>query len=215
MSPDGSTKPSPEERLLRLIRGKGPAVPGAAPPARHSAAGSSPGATGGSGTAVVARHLQWPTIAAIGLGGVLVAEVGYLAIQLMRPLPPIVVPAAPEIPAAAPTNEAPSPVDVPPLPGSVSRPLFVSSLASTASTAPVASPQSSAPSAKANSLVTRLTLMGIVAGDPAQVVIEDTETKKTYFVTVGQAVAEGAVLEQVLDNRVILNLNGEKIPLSL
>jgi type II secretory pathway component PulC len=64
-------------------------------------------------------------------------------------------------------------------------------------------------------LVTRLTLSGIVAGDPAQAIIEDTETKKTYFVTAGQPVAEGAVLDQVESNRVILDLNGEKITLSL
>ena len=57
--------------------------------------------------------------------------------------------------------------------------------------------------------------MGIVAGEPAQAIIEDTQTNKTYFVTAGQAVVEGAVLDKVLDNRVILDLDGEKIELSL
>ena len=57
--------------------------------------------------------------------------------------------------------------------------------------------------------------MGIVSGDPGEAVIEDAETKKTYFVTTGQAVVEGATLERVLDNRVILDLGGEKIELTL
>jgi len=60
-----------------------------------------------------------------------------------------------------------------------------------------------------------LTLMGIVSGNPAQAIIEDAETKKTYFVTPGQMVVDGAVLERVLDNRVVLDLNGEKIDLTL
>ena len=72
-----------------------------------------------------------------------------------------------------------------------------------------------APSGSANLLSSRLTLMGIVSGEPAQAIIADSQTQKTYFVSVGQPVAEGAMLEQILDNRVILNYSGEKIELTL
>ena len=57
--------------------------------------------------------------------------------------------------------------------------------------------------------------MGIVAGDSPQAIIEDSETKKTFFVTAGQMVVDGAVVEQVLDHRVVLTVAGEKIELSL
>lgn len=57
--------------------------------------------------------------------------------------------------------------------------------------------------------------MGIVSGNPGQAIIEDSQTKKTHFVTVGQVVVEGAVVEQVLDHHVILDLDGEKIDLTL
>ena len=64
-------------------------------------------------------------------------------------------------------------------------------------------------------MAARLTLMGIMAGNPGQAIIEDSQTKKTYFVTVGQGVVEGAVVEKILDNRIQLDLAGEKIELSL
>ena len=57
--------------------------------------------------------------------------------------------------------------------------------------------------------------MGIMAGNPGQAIIEDTQTKKSYFVSPGQPVVDGAMLDQVLDNRVILDFEGEKIELSL
>ena len=207
MSPDGSTKPSPEERLLRLIRAKGAGV-SAAHPARQAAAAT---AIGGSGIPV----LRWPVAVGGGLALVLAMEIVYLIIQLMHPLPVVHIPPVPEIPITAPMTEPPPPVDVPSLSGSVSRPLFVSSLMTVLPGTSTEPPRTAGPSTQANDLAARLTLMGIVAGDPAQAVIEDSETKKTYFVTAGQAVAGGAVLEQVLDNRVILNLNGEQISLSL
>ncbi|MBI4341703.1 MAG: hypothetical protein HY598_05420 [Candidatus Omnitrophica bacterium] len=208
MSPDGSTRPSPEERLLRLIRAKGPAA-SQVTPARQAAS-----AAVGSGVSVAQTPLRWPVLVGGALTVVLAAELVYLLLQLARPLPSVQIPPLPEIPAAAPAGELPPPVDVPQLAGSVLRPLFVSSLVAAPSDAAAPS-AGAAPSVKAKDLVARLTLMGIVAGDPAQAIIEDAETKKTYFVTTGQAVTEGAVLEEVLENRVILSLNGERITLSL
>ena len=98
--------------------------------------------------------------------------------------------------------------DMPSLTASAARALFApSAFTADASHAP--------PSVSAKLLASRLTLMGIVSGNPAQAIIEDSQTQKTYFVTTGQAVVEGAVLEQVLDNRVVLDLGGEKIELTL
>ena len=212
MSPDGSTKPSPEERLLRLIRAKGPGA-SAANPVRQTAAAAA--VIGGSGMSATAPALRWPVAVGGGLAMLLAIEIVYFVIQMARPLPPVHIPPVPDIPTTAPMTEPPPPVDVPQLTGSVSRPLFVSSLATGLPGTSTEPPKTAGPSTEAKDLAARLTLMGIVAGDPAQAVIEDSQTKKTYFVTAGQAVAEGAVLEQVLDNRVILNLNGEQISLSL
>ncbi len=212
MSPDGSTKPSPEERLLKLIRAKPAAAVSAGV---RQAVGLNPAvALAGSGTAAGTQPLRWPVLVGGGLVAVIILELIYLAIQMVRPLPLVATPPVPEIPVTAPMSEVP-PVEVPSVAGSLTRPLFVSSLATLSGSAAPDAPKPTGPSETAKSLVTRLTLSGIVAGDPAQAIIEDTETKKTYFVTAGQPVAEGAVLDKVESNRVILDLNGEKITLSL
>ena len=67
----------------------------------------------------------------------------------------------------------------------------------------------------ASAFSSRLTLIGVVDGDPPQAIIEDAEGKKTLFVSVGQQVAGGPVVEAITKNRVTLNLNGAKIELSL
>jgi len=203
-------KPPPEEKLLRLIRGKGavprsqaaPQAEGAAPaPAGGAAVASRPPA----GTAGRARRL--PSLrAAISLLGVVVGiELIILLVQVVRPLPTVTVPVASPAPAeGAASAGAP---ELPSLTAAASRPLFAPPAA------PAAGPAS--PSGSATQLASRLTLMGIVSGHPAQAIIEDSQTKKTYFVTEGQTVVDGAVLEQVLDSRVVLNLSGERIELGL
>lgn len=212
-------KPSPEERLLTLIRGKPTQAPaGAGGPSARAGEGA-PAAMATSGTVPLSPSLRWPKLVTGGLCAVLVMEVIYLAIQIIQPLPEIAMPAIPEPPlsrtAAGETPAAPPPPpEMPSLAASASRPLFVSSAAAGPATSP-SMPTQAAPSSLAKAVAARLTLLGIVAGDPPQVVIEDSETKKTYFVSTGQSVVEGAVVEQVLDNRVILDLAGEKIDLSL
>ena len=57
--------------------------------------------------------------------------------------------------------------------------------------------------------------MGIVAGNPSQAILEDSKTGKTYFVSVGQSAVDGAVLEEVRDNRVVLSVGGERFELGL
>ena len=200
--------PTPEEKLLRLIRGKG---------TRQAAEGTMPAPAGGAAAATrppaapPGRARRAPSLrAAIGfLGAVLGAELVLLLVQVLRPLPTVTVPVVIASPVERPAvPEAPAAPDVPSVAAAASRPLF----------APPAAPaaaEPSRPSGSATQLASRLTLMGIVAGHPAQAIIGDSQTQKTYFVTAGQTVVEGAVVEQVLENRVVLDLAGEKIELTL
>lgn len=215
MSPDGSTNPLPEEKLLNLIRAQQaqrPVVAATVP------AGGSRGIAGSTAARQrPERGIRWvkPVVGCLSL--VLLVEVVALILQFTRPLPtlsPAVHPAGGRhggVGLHKPSVEAPPSEALPVLAESVSRPLF----APMAVGVPSSQGSRTSPSASGKSLASRLTLMGIVAGNPAQVIIEDAETKKTYFVTVGQMVVDGAVLKQVLDNRVVLDLDGEKIELSL
>jgi len=208
-------KPSPEERLLSLIRGKPAQPPGGGGPLGRAGEAA---AAAASGTAILRPVIRWPKLVAAGLCAVLAAEAVYLAVQLIQPLPNVTVPPIPPPAVGAGAGEASAaPAQLPAMPSlaaSASRPLFAS--AATAAAASSASSVAQAgPSGLAKALAARLTLLGIMGGDPPQVVIEDAETKKTFFVSTGQSVVEGAVVEQVLDNRVILDLAGEKIDLSL
>ena len=214
MSPDGSTNPPPEEKLLRLIRGKEvkPAAATVAAPAGRPM----PAAVFKLGEAPRGAVRRWPRIAGITFSALLGLEAAYLILQLIRPAPVIQVPAVPSLTRTAPpTTDPAAPAvslpEIPSLSASATRPLFAPPVQVGSSTTPT----TGLPSVAAKTLAARLSLMGIIAGDPAQAIIEDAQTKKTYFVTVGQAVVEGAVLQQVLDHRVILELQGEKIELTL
>ncbi len=212
MSPDGSTKPPPEEKLLRLIRGKSVRPEGGAD---RSAASAKRFTRIGVGSALTVRTqgLPWSKVVMIGFGVVVAVEAIGLAVQLMRPPPEVRIPAMGSLPPVEPSSLK-RPLDaLPSLASSASRPLFAVPVE--VSTAPSASHPRTSPSSAAKMLASRLSLMGIVAGEPAQAIIEDAQTRKSYFVATGQAVVEGAILEQVLDNRVILDLDGEKIELTL
>ena len=209
MSPDGSVKPPPEEKLLRLIRGKG------AKPQAESAA-----AAGSVAIVMVASDARqrlkrpaWSQVAVAVLGAAVGVEMLWVVWQAAWPLPQVEMPPVGMEPGneavSGPDEAAATVPDMPSLAASARESLF--SPASAAGAAAGFAP----PSSSATLLASRLTLMGIVAGDPAQAIIEDAQTQKTYFVTAGQAVVEGAVLEQVLDNHVVLNLGGEKIELTL
>ena len=211
MSPDGSTKPPPEEKLLKLIRGKEPRAPVAPTMAAAGGGGSRPMVFGT--VPIRAPETRWTTLAAGVFGVAFVLEALYLAVLATRPLPTVTVPAVETLLPPEPGNAAASPPTIPSLATSAPRALFASPVV--VPTIPAPAPTRAAPSGSARLLASRLTLMGIVSGEPAQAIIEDSQTKKTYFVTIGQSVIEGAVLEQVLDNRVILDLDGEKIELTL
>ncbi|MBI4323170.1 MAG: hypothetical protein HY596_02725 [Candidatus Omnitrophica bacterium] len=70
-------------------------------------------------------------------------------------------------------------------------------------------------SEQARAWAARLTMLGAMTGTIAQAVIEDTQTHKTYLVTVGQRVLESLVVEEIRDNRVVLSWEGEHVELSL
>ena len=211
MSPDGSITPPPEEKLLRLIRAKGP---------KPAEPRSSQGRGGFGLASALGRtepRLPWTKLAVWMLSLLLGAEVVALVLYAMRPLPAVSIPAAAE-PAALPAAASgPAGPTLPSLAASASRPLFAvpAGAAFSSGAFPGGAGSPAPPSATAKAVAARLTLTGIVPGTPAQAIIEDTQTQKTYFLSVGQAVVEGAVLEQVLDNRVVLDLQGEKIELTL
>ena len=206
MSPDGFVKPPPEEKLLKLIRGK--------PPRPSLEAASAVPSVEMAAMGPVARRprvSQWPwTRWAIAIfGAALGLEVVCLGLQVFWPIRAIELPQPVASTANGQEATAPEPEALPSLAESVSRPVFSPILAGSSATA------FSPPSGSAKLLASRLTLMGIVAGEPAQAIIADSQTNKTYFVTAGQAVAEGAVVERVLENGVVLDLAGEKIELAL
>jgi type II secretory pathway component PulC len=61
-------------------------------------------------------------------------------------------------------------------------------------------------------LIRQLNLIGIIAGDSPQAVIEDKTTQKTYYLNRGQSFGEFQV-EQITDGKVILNSKGKKFEL--
>ncbi len=194
--------PTPEEKLLRLIRGK-VAVP-------QAGSGGAPASLAPHPRLPVNFSIsgwQWVTVVSVLLGLILIVEVATLIFQFTRPMPSVEIrPANPVNPPAA----EPTPVEpIPSLAAAAQRPVFVSPVASTGGSAEI-----KPPSTDAKQFAAKLTLTGIITGDPPQAILEDTETKKTYFVSPGQVV-DGAVVESVLENSVILNLQGEKVELGL
>ena len=217
MSPDGLTRVPPEEKLLRLIRGKGqtkgpaPSTPVGVP-------------TGGGSRQGWRLPSQWFMVLNIVLGCVVVGEL-LMWWRVTTQAPPIVTApastrasplASQPTPAAteSPTHSANPPADAATsLASAATRPMFhveTSSQAASAST-----PTAQAPSDQIKALSARLSLLGIVAGDPPQAIIEDAQTKKTYFVKTGQPVVEGLVVKEVREERVVLELSGETLELSL
>jgi len=98
----------------------------------------------------------------------------------------------------------------PSLASAVSHPLFQAGASSPSVTTPM---PPGAPSMAAGALASRLSVSGVVLGEPSQAVIEDAQTKKTYLVTAGQRFLDGVMVEAIQVDRVILNRQGERIDL--
>ncbi|MFH1854067.1 MAG: hypothetical protein ABH815_02020 [Candidatus Omnitrophota bacterium] len=70
------------------------------------------------------------------------------------------------------------------------------------------------PSVSKEDVLKNLNLLGIVAGDDNQAIIEDLESKKTHFLYTGDNLGEYKVLD-IKDNKVLLEYKGEKIELRM
>ncbi|MFA6217112.1 MAG: hypothetical protein WDL87_05620 [Candidatus Omnitrophota bacterium] len=63
-------------------------------------------------------------------------------------------------------------------------------------------------------LLKDINLVGVIAGDNPQAIIEDKKTEKTYYVSKGQCIGE-LMVEEILDGKIILNHKGQKFELYL
>ena len=80
--------------------------------------------------------------------------------------------------------------------------------ASPAATASVRAPQASYDKLK------DYTLKGIIAGDKPQVILEDGKNNKSYFLYKGDSV-DNIKVEDIQEDKVILTINGERLELTL
>ena len=147
------------------------------------------------------------------LGGLAMGELVALGWLVITPIPTVTVavppPHAPDIAAGQQPATRMTPLDsTPSLASTASRLLFRQEGSSSSSPATAA-----APNDQVKTLTARLSVTGVVAGHPAQAVIEDSQTKKTYVVTIGQSLIEGLLVKDIQQDRVVLDLHGENIEL--
>jgi len=63
-------------------------------------------------------------------------------------------------------------------------------------------------------LISDINLLGVISGASPQAIIEDKKSQKTYYVNKGQVIGEFQV-EDIRDGKVILNYGGQKFELSI
>ena len=63
-------------------------------------------------------------------------------------------------------------------------------------------------------LIKKINLVGIIAGENPQAIIEDKDARKTYSVTKGQAIGEFRV-EDIQEGKIILEYRGQRYELSI
>ena len=66
----------------------------------------------------------------------------------------------------------------------------------------------------AGGITDKVGLVGIITGDNPQAIIEDKKAQKTYYLNKGQSF-DGYVVEEIADDKVILDCEGKKISLFL
>jgi hypothetical protein len=69
-------------------------------------------------------------------------------------------------------------------------------------------------SAASADLIKEVNLVGIIAGENPQAIIEDKKSQKTYYVSKGQFVGEFQV-DDILEGKIILNYKGQRYELYL
>ena len=219
MSPDGSKTVSPEEKLLRLIRGKGQAAGSVA----RGAAAAPQAAASGTAAARRPRGMRmpawWLTAINLALGGLVAGELTMLVLMQTETAPPLpAVPTSTKDRPGRPLEEPPPAVEAEPLPSLssvTSRPMFHVDLPSAVAVPVSDGKMPAAQSDQLKELKGRLTLIGVVADETPQAIIEDSQTKKTHFVAQGQDFIEGIVAVEVQENRVKLEVGGQTFELSL
>jgi type II secretory pathway component PulC len=76
-------------------------------------------------------------------------------------------------------------------------------------------PQAIAPASKADlDLIKDLSLVGIISGESSQAAIEDKRAQKTYYLTTGQFIGD-LQIEDIQEGKVILNYKGQRMELYL
>lgn len=66
--------------------------------------------------------------------------------------------------------------------------------------------------ANAADLIKDINLMGIISGDSPQAILMDKKTQKTYYLNKGESIQEFQ-LEEILEGKIILNYHGQKFDL--
>ena len=164
---------------------------------------------------LLTRPVTWINLALVG---VVLGELAAGMRVMARPLPPPDVVAPLSGPAEAIAESASvEPVAVPEttsLASLASRPLFHAEDDQSRSATPAAA-QTPTLSDQTKGWAMRLCVLGVMAGSVPQAVLEDAQTKKTYVVTIGQRILDGLLVKDIRAGRVILDLQGETIELSL
>lgn len=215
---------SPEEKLLRLIRGERKAKDKILPEKAVTRDEKDKTAVALSGPVAATRASQFrhsrnysrfiniSLIASLVIIAV-VLMIDVISFNLRRPAYVGEVPPKAEVNAGDRTQNPPRPQPQKRVPSASSegpellgsRELF---RASPAAAAPARIPQ--APFEKTKDL----SLKGIIAGDKPQAILEDEKNKKSYFLYKGDSVNDIKV-EDIQSDRVILIINGEALELTL
>lgn len=208
------TESSPEERLLRLIRG---------PASRPQDASQDVRPTDQPSVARRSRAKEgpwraratpsWSAVLPVcnGVLGLLLA--GFLAAIVWRLLQPVHLPQTAA--AAQPLELPPQPPPAPALDSAPfqQRQLFQPPLGGQETTSNTSASSANTPQAQA--ALATLTLMGIVDGHPPQAIIADTAAQKSYFVTAGETFGAGIQVKKIGDGRVTLSYQGVETDLHL
>ena len=195
---------SPEERLLRLIRGK----PATAPPAPSAPAHAAPTTR----LWPMRGTPSWSTVLPVCNVVLGVVLAGFLSAIVWRLLQPVHLP---EVAASAQPLELPPQPSLPPALDPApfqQRQLFQPPLGGPE---PASAGASSANAQQAQAALTTLTLMGIVDGHPPQAIIADSATQKSYFVSAGETFGAGIQVKQIGDGHVTLSFQGAEVDLHL
>jgi len=214
---------SPEEKLLRLIRGekKIKDKPPAEKAVRYAEDGKVPAAAENRGAPSRApqQRSSWNRIKIVNLTliMILVVVAAVLTIDILsfrahresnlsvskdkiEPVKPLEE-ATVAVPEAAVNNDVPVPDSLP------ERNLFKIPVAASPATPQVADGSS-------YERLKNFSLKGIIAGDKPQAIIEDSRSQKSYFLFKGESVNDIKV-EDIQSDRVILKVNGEVLELTL